>query len=98
MPIYAYKCIKCGNEFDVTQKVDDEPVKECELCKGEVKRVFHPVGIIFKGSGFYSTDNKNKDLKDNSETKKPSAEKDEKPKDKKSPDSADTQDKKIEKD
>lgn len=56
MPIYTYRCRDCGHEFDKLQKVNDEPVKECELCGGPVMRVFHPVGIIFKGSGFYTTD------------------------------------------
>lgn len=56
MPIYTYKCEKCGHRFDQTQKITDKPVKECEQCGSPVKRVFHPVGIIFKGSGFYKTD------------------------------------------
>ncbi len=58
MPTYGYKCRKCNEEFDVFQKMSDSPVEKCPKCGGPVKRVFHPVGIIFKGSGFYSTDNK----------------------------------------
>lgn len=60
MPTYGYKCKKCANEFDVLQKMTDKPVADCPECGGPVKRVFHPVGIIFKGSGFYTTDNKKK--------------------------------------
>ena len=95
MPIYTYKCNKCGHEFDVMQKVGDEPVKKCELCQEEVRRVFHPVGIIFKGSGFYSTDNKNKDLKDSSTKEKPSNEKSEKPEEKKKVEKPEASEKKV---
>lgn len=58
MPTYGYKCHDCKEEFDVLQKINDDPVSECPRCSGPVRRVFHPVGIIFKGSGFYSTDNR----------------------------------------
>ncbi|MDP1808347.1 MAG: zinc ribbon domain-containing protein [Actinomycetota bacterium] len=60
MPTYGYRCQKCANEFDVVQKMTDKPVTKCPKCGGPVKRMFHPVGIIFKGSGFYTTDNKKK--------------------------------------
>ncbi len=60
MPTYGYRCTKCANEFDVFQKMSDKPVTDCPKCGGPVKRVFHPVGIIFKGSGFYTTDYKKK--------------------------------------
>lgn len=58
MPTYGYRCQKCADEFDVVQKMTDKPVTECPKCGGAVKRIFHPIGIIFKGSGFYTTDNK----------------------------------------
>ncbi len=58
MPTYGYKCRECETEFDVFRKISDDPVEKCPKCGGPVKRVFHPVGIIFKGSGFYTTDNK----------------------------------------
>lgn len=61
MPTYGYKCRECETEFDVFQKISDDPVKKCPKCDGPVKRVFHPVGIIFKGSGFYTTDYKKKE-------------------------------------
>jgi putative FmdB family regulatory protein len=58
MPTYGYKCRECDQEFEVFRKISDGPVEACPECGGSVSRVFHPVGIIFKGSGFYSTDNK----------------------------------------
>jgi putative FmdB family regulatory protein len=57
MPTYEYKCTECGHCFDVVHKVD-ENVEICESCGSRVRRLFHPVGVIFKGSGFYSTDNR----------------------------------------
>lgn len=56
MPIYEYRCLKCGHQFEKMQKIADRPVSKCEKCKERVTRVFHPVAIHFKGSGFYSTD------------------------------------------
>ena len=59
MPTYEYKCKKCGKIFDVFQKITDEPIKKCPDCGGDVIRLISGgVGIIFKGSGFYITDNK----------------------------------------
>ena len=55
MPIYEYRCDN-GHHFDVMQKMTDGPVTECEVCGVPVQRVFHPVAVHFKGSGFYSTD------------------------------------------
>lgn len=57
MPTYEYKCTECGHRFDVVHKIDDN-VEACELCGSRVRRVFHPIGVIFKGSGFYSTDHR----------------------------------------
>ncbi len=59
MPTYEYKCTECGHCFDVIHGVNDN-VEACESCGSPVRRVFHPVGVIFKGSGFYSTDNRSK--------------------------------------
>ena len=59
MPTYEYKCTECGHCFEVIHGVHDN-VEECEACGSKVRRVFHPVGVIFKGSGFYSTDNRSK--------------------------------------
>ena len=56
MPTYGYTCEKCEKHFEVFQKITDKPLKKCPACSGKVNRVFYPVGIIFKGSGFYTTD------------------------------------------
>ena len=56
MPTYGYRCTRCNHTFEVFQKITDEPIKECEKCKGEVKRMLFPVGIVFKGSGFHVND------------------------------------------
>jgi putative FmdB family regulatory protein len=55
MPIYEYRCEK-GHTFEVMQRMTDEPVLSCETCAAPVERVFHPVAVHFKGSGFYNTD------------------------------------------
>jgi putative FmdB family regulatory protein len=55
MPIYEYRC-RNGHTFEVIQSMSDEPVEACEVCGAPVERVFHPVAVHFKGSGFYSTD------------------------------------------
>jgi putative FmdB family regulatory protein len=63
MPTYEYKCNKCEEVFEVFQKITDEPLKECPMCGGEIKRlVSGGAGIIFKGSGFYTTDYKKSSL------------------------------------
>ena len=55
MPFYEYRCEK-GHVFEVMQKMTDDPVTACEQCGAPVQRVFHPVAVHFKGSGFYNTD------------------------------------------
>jgi putative FmdB family regulatory protein len=55
MPIYEYRCEE-GHLFEVMQKITDDPVTSCETCGAPVQRVFHPVAVHFKGSGFYNTD------------------------------------------
>ena len=55
MPFYEYRCDK-GHTFEVMQKMTDDPVTKCEQCGRPVQRVFHPVAVHFKGSGFYNTD------------------------------------------
>jgi putative FmdB family regulatory protein len=55
MPIYEYRCLN-GHTFEVIQSMSDDPVSSCEICGAPVERVFHPVAVHFKGSGFYSTD------------------------------------------
>lgn len=58
MPTYEYKCEECGVVFQRFQHFSEEPLKTCPECTGAVHRVIQPVGIIFKGKGFYVTDNK----------------------------------------
>jgi putative FmdB family regulatory protein len=55
MPIYEYRCEQ-GHNFEVMQRMSDDPVATCETCEAPVQRVFHPVAVHFKGSGFYNTD------------------------------------------
>jgi putative FmdB family regulatory protein len=55
MPIYEYRC-ENGHLFEVMQKIADPPVTVCTTCEAPVQRVFHPVAVHFKGSGFYNTD------------------------------------------
>jgi putative FmdB family regulatory protein len=55
MPIYEYKC-ENGHTFEAMQRMSDDPLTECSICGAPVQRVFHPVAIHFKGSGFYNTD------------------------------------------
>jgi putative FmdB family regulatory protein len=59
MPIYEYRCLN-GHTFEVIQSMSDDPIDICEVCGAPVERVFHPVAVHFKGSGFYSTDYKGK--------------------------------------
>jgi putative FmdB family regulatory protein len=55
MPIYEYRC-ENGHLFEVMQKITEDPVTVCQMCEAPVQRVFHPVAVHFKGSGFYNTD------------------------------------------
>lgn len=58
MPTYEYQCKTCGYQFEQTQRFSDPPLTECPKCSGEVRRVFFPAGVIFKGSGWYITDSR----------------------------------------
>lgn len=58
MPIYEYECRQCRQRFDKLQSINDEPIRVCPSCGGETRRVLQPVGVIFKGSGWYSTDSR----------------------------------------
>jgi putative FmdB family regulatory protein len=55
MPIYEYRCER-GHNFEVTQRMIEDPITSCSVCGAPVQRVFHPVAVHFKGSGFYNTD------------------------------------------
>lgn len=58
MPIYEYACTACGERTEAKQGFDDPPLEECPHCGGRLRKMYSPVGIVFKGSGFYSTDGK----------------------------------------
>ncbi|HEX5165272.1 MAG TPA: FmdB family zinc ribbon protein [Thermomicrobiales bacterium] len=58
MPTYEYACTNCGHRFDVRQSFHDEPISDCPECGASVRRVLYPAGVIFKGSGWYATDNR----------------------------------------
>ncbi len=58
MPMYEYQCGSCGRRFDQLQRITDDPLATDPECGGPVRRVIQPVGIIFKGSGFYATDSR----------------------------------------
>jgi putative FmdB family regulatory protein len=58
MPTYEYACKDCGEHVEVVQSFKDEPLTECPACGGPLRKVFAPVGIVLKGSGFYKTDNR----------------------------------------
>jgi putative FmdB family regulatory protein len=75
MPIYEYRC-EHGHKFEVMQRMSDDPVVSCEACSAPVERVFHPVAVHFKGSGFYNTDygtrKRSRELKESAEGAKKS--------------------------
>lgn len=64
MPTYAYQCTVCEHDFEVFQKITDPPITECPQCKGEVRKIYFPVGIVFKGPGFHVTDYRTPEKKD----------------------------------
>src|SRR3954467_6933922 len=71
MPVYEYRCER-GHPFEVMQRMSDDPVVSCTTCEAPVQRVFHPVAVHFKGSGFYNTDygtkKRARELKDSAES------------------------------
>jgi len=58
MPTYEYRCKSCGEHLEVVQSFKDDPLTVCPKCEGELRKVFSPIGISFKGSGFYKTDSR----------------------------------------
>jgi putative FmdB family regulatory protein len=58
VPTYQYACTACDERLEVVQKFSDDPLTECSVCGGRLRKVFSPVGIVFKGSGFYRTDSR----------------------------------------
>lgn len=60
MPTYEYACTECGQHIEVVQSMSDAPLATCAICGGRLRKVFSPIGIVFKGSGFYRTDSRGK--------------------------------------
>jgi putative FmdB family regulatory protein len=58
VPTYQYRCTECGGEIEAVQKFSDDPLTKHDACGGRLRKVFSPVGIVFKGSGFYRTDSR----------------------------------------
>jgi putative FmdB family regulatory protein len=56
MPTYEYRCKDCGEHLEVVQSFRDDPLTECPRCSGDLRKVFQPIGIAFKGTGFYRND------------------------------------------
>ncbi len=74
MPTYEYACSDCNNRFEVRQRMSDAPIDTCPQCGGRISRILFPVGIVFKGSGFYVTDNRSKSESSDGSTEKSSTE------------------------
>ncbi len=58
MPTYEYACTSCGEHLEVMQSFKDDPLTECPACGGDLRKVFAPIGVVFKGSGFYKNDSR----------------------------------------
>jgi putative FmdB family regulatory protein len=71
MPTYVYECAKCGDEFELYQSFSDDPLKKHPGCGGKVAKVFQPVGIVLKGSGFYKNDSRSGGKRSNGSSNKP---------------------------
>src|SRR3954451_9489090 len=76
MPTYQYACTSCGERLEVVQKFSDDPLTVCPVCSGALRKVFSPVGVVFKGSGFYKTDSRSSARKNADPEKKDSEKKD----------------------
>jgi putative FmdB family regulatory protein len=63
MPTYEYACTDCGEHVEVVQSMSDAPLTTCPACGGKLRKVFTPIGVVFKGSGFYRTDSRGKPAK-----------------------------------
>lgn len=76
MPTYVYRCPACAYEFEQFQKMSDEPLKFCPQCGEPIHRVIYPVGVVFKGSGWYITDNRKPSSNGHDHESKPKDKKD----------------------
>lgn len=70
MPTYEYECTSCGQHIEVFQRISEDPLTTCGVCGGKLRKVFHPAGIVFKGSGFYATDSRSAPKSSGSEKQK----------------------------
>jgi putative FmdB family regulatory protein len=61
VPTYQYACTECGHDFEAVQSFSDDAMAECPVCHGRLRKVFGNVGIVFKGSGFYRNDSRDKE-------------------------------------
>jgi putative FmdB family regulatory protein len=68
MPTYTYHCDSCGHGFETVQRFADDPLSECPQCGSRIRRVIQPVGVVFKGSGWYITDSRPKSSSDGAES------------------------------
>ena len=78
MPTYQYRCTSCDRDLEVVQKFTDDPLTDCPECDGNLRKVFNAVGVVFKGSGFYATDNRPKGKAGAAKSSEKSSEKSEK--------------------
>jgi len=74
MPIYEYRCVDCNEQFEVMQKITDDPLSICEFCGGNLKRLITNTSFVLKGSGWYVTDYPSPERKKAMEEKKKTAE------------------------
>jgi putative FmdB family regulatory protein len=73
MPTYEYACKECGERLEVMQSFSDKPLKRHKTCGGQLQKVYHPAGLIFKGSGFYVTDSRSSGKKSGSSSRSSSS-------------------------
>lgn len=71
MPTYEYVCVDCANRFEVSQRIGDAPPPLCQICGGRLRKIFHPIGVVLKGSGFYRTEGRAKPKEEPSGKKEP---------------------------
>jgi putative FmdB family regulatory protein len=76
MPTYTYQCDSCGHGFEAVQRFADDPLSECPQCGASIRRVIQPVGVVFKGSGWYITDSRPKSSGESGESASASKSKD----------------------
>ena len=79
VPTYQYRCTECGEELEAVQKFSDDALTVCPACQGPLRKVFTPVGIVFKGSGFYRNDSRKGSAADGAKTDADGAKKDKEP-------------------